>query len=68
MNYHIRQPLDPLQEPMIVTDSNAQKTDADGDILMSKDAVELLGQELVRRLRITRIRRRSAASSASGQP
>ncbi|KAF1786386.1 hypothetical protein GQ600_16943 [Phytophthora cactorum] len=37
VNYHIRQ-------PMIVTDSNAQKTDADGDILMSKDAVELLGR------------------------
>ncbi|KAG6959068.1 hypothetical protein JG688_00010240 [Phytophthora aleatoria] len=61
VNYHIRQ-------PMIVTDSNAQKTDADGDILMPKDAVELLGQELVRRLRITRIRRRCSASSASGQP
>ncbi|KAG6959709.1 hypothetical protein JG688_00009961 [Phytophthora aleatoria] len=32
VNYHIRQPLDLLPEPIIVTDSNAQKTDADGDI------------------------------------
>ncbi|EGZ08369.1 hypothetical protein PHYSODRAFT_340161 [Phytophthora sojae] len=68
VGFHIRQPLEPLPAVQLSERSTSSPTDADGDVLMTDDAVELLGEELLHRLMITRTRRRSPASSASGQP
>ncbi|EGZ16119.1 hypothetical protein PHYSODRAFT_334308 [Phytophthora sojae] len=68
VGFHIRQPLEPLPAVQLSERSTSSPTDADGDVLMTDDAVELLAEELLRRLRITRTRRRSPASSASVQP
>ncbi|EGZ08549.1 hypothetical protein PHYSODRAFT_340298 [Phytophthora sojae] len=68
VGFHIRQPLEPLPAVQLSERSTSSPTDADGDVLMTDDAVELLGEELLHRLMITRTRRSSLASSASGQP
>ncbi|EGZ08822.1 hypothetical protein PHYSODRAFT_252354 [Phytophthora sojae] len=68
VGFHIRQPLEPLPAVQLSERSTSPPTDADGDVLMTDDAVELLGEELLLRLRIRRTRRRSPTSSASGQP
>ncbi|RLN75106.1 hypothetical protein BBJ28_00016410, partial [Nothophytophthora sp. Chile5] len=66
VSYHVRQRMEPL--PEIPPPIEYHPTDEDGDLLMSEDAAQYLGKELVLRLRVTGTRGRSPTSSDLSEP